>query len=126
MKSQSNFSNLSKNQINPVKIKTNNTSTLLSDVKSNRNKNKNISLIIRKNLLSITKEDIERSKQLLIKSYKEDIELEKLNTAHSLNIINSDIYNNDILELSSGEKLNLEYLKKKYANKDYSSSNLSD
>ena len=81
---------------------------------------------IRKNLLSITKEDLKHSNELFIKSYKEDIDFEKLKTNYSLNIINSKNKKDDILEINNEEELDLEYSKQKYAYNDCSSSNLSD
>ena len=68
-----------------------NHSILYSEIKSKKNVKKNTCSLIRKNLLAITKEDIKDSKELIIKSYKEDLDSAKLNTNHSLNIINTDV-----------------------------------
>ena len=118
------FSNFSENQTIPIKNKTDTINILSSKTKPKRNDDNNAYLIMRKYLLSITKEDIKDSKELFIKSYKED-DLEKLNTNHSLNIkAENDV--DEILEPDSDEKLDLELTKNKYADKNYSSSNMSD
>ena len=113
-----------KSQVIPKTIETNIISVSSQEIKSKQNNNKNKYSIIRKNLISITKEDIKNSKELFIKSYKEDLEI--LNTSHSLNIINTENSNDDNLELNSEEILDLEYSKNKYADKNCSSSNMSD
>ena len=124
------FHIFSESQTSSTKTKKNINTLLFSEMKpkgSEKSGTKNIFSIIRKNLISIAKEDIKDSKELIIKTYKEDLDLEKLKTTHSLNnIINSEIYNDDDFELNSEEKLDLEYSKNKYAGKDCSSSNLSD
>ena len=97
-----------------------------SEMESKRNDNKNTYSTIRKNLLSIVKEDLKNSNELVIKSYKEDIDFEKLKTTHSLNFINTEIDNDGIYEINSEEELDLEYAKNKYAGNDCSSSNMSD
>ena len=67
-------------------------------------------------------------KWFIIKSYKEDLELEKLVTNDSLNVVRTSNENNYnyIPELNSEDELDLVYLKDKYAGRDCSSSNLSD
>ena len=108
------------------KIKTDVNTNQFSDIKPKQKAKKKTCSLIRKNLLSIVKEDIKDSKELIIKSYKEDVNLEKLNTNHSLNIINTENYDDDIQEINDEEKLDLEYSKNKYAGKNYSSSNMND
>ena len=124
MKAENNFYDLLEKRTVSFKNETAINSIFLSEMKCKRSDKKNTS--IRKNLLSITKEDLKNSNELFIKSYKEDIDLEKLKTDSSLNIINSENKNDDILELNNEEELDLEYSKKKYAYNDCSSSNLSD
>ena len=124
MEIKHNFFNYPESQTISAKNKTDH-SILFPEIKPKKNYEKKTCSIIRKNLISITKEEIKDSKELVIKSYKEDLDLEKFDTAHSLNIINSENYD-DSPELNKEELLSLEYSKKKYANKDYSSSNLSD
>ena len=124
MKAENNFYDLLKKRTISFKNEKETNSFFLSEMKCKRSDKKNTS--IRKNLLSITKEDLKNSNELFIKSYKEDIDLEKLKTDSSLNIINSENKNDDILELNNEEELDLEYSKKKYAYNDCSSSNLSD
>ena len=126
MKDINKFFNFSKNQTISIKNERNTISIFFSEIKPKRNVNKNKYSTIRKNLLSITKEDIKNSKILFTKSYKEDLDLEILNTAHSLNFINTESYNNDILEPNNEEILDLEDSKNKYADRDCSSSNMSD
>ena len=126
MKVQNNFFKYLQNPTIPSKNRKDTNSSLFPEIITNRNDKKNTYSFIRKNLLLIAKEDIKDSKELIIKSYKEDLDLEQLNTNHSLNIINSDNYNDDILELSNEEELDLKYTKKKYADKNCSSSNMSD
>ena len=89
--------------------------------------NKKCSLI-RQNLLELTKNEIKQSNGFTIKSYKEDLELEKLATNDSINTFKVNNENNiyDTPELNSEEELDLAYSKNKYAGKDCSSSNLSD
>ena len=118
------FSNFSEIQTIPIKNKTDTINILSSKTKPKRNDDNNTYLIMRKYLLSITKEDIKDSKELFIKSYKED-DLEKLNTNHSLNI-KAENDDDEILEPDSDEKLDLELTKNKFADKNYSSSNMSD
>ena len=83
---------------------------------------------IRQNLLELTKNEIKQSNGFTIKSYKEDLELEKLATNDSINTFKVNNENNiyDTPELNSEEELDLAYSKNKYAGKDCSSSNLSD
>ena len=125
MENKHNFFNYPESQTISSKNKTDTHSILFPEIKPKKNYEKKTCSIIRKNLISITKEEIKDSKELVIKSYKEDLDLEKFDTANSLNIINSENYD-DSPELNKEELLSLEYSKKKYANKDYSSSNLSD
>ena len=93
--------------------------------KSNK---KNSYSLIRQNLLELTKNEIKQSNEFIIKSYKEDLELEKLVTNDSLNVVRTSNENNYnyIPELNSEDELDLVYLKDKYAGRDCSSSNLSD
>ena len=125
MKDINKFFDFPKNQTISIKNERNTISIFFSEMKPKRNVNKNKYSTIRKNLLSITKEDIKNSKILFTKSYKEDLDLEILNTTHSLNI-NTENYNHDILEPNNEEILDLEDSKNKYADKDCSSSNMSD
>ena len=83
---------------------------------------------IRQNLLELTKNEIKQSNELIIKSYKEDLEVEKLVTNDSLNVVRTNNENNiyHTPDLNSEEELELEYIKNKFAAKDCSSSNLSD
>ena len=126
MEFKNNFDKYPENQINSSKNQSDTHSILFSEIKSKQNIKKNTCPLIRKNLLVITKEDIQDSKELIIKSYKEDLDSAKLKTNHSLNIINPDIYNDDNLEINNDEELDLEYTKNKYADKNCSSSNISD
>ena len=113
-----------KSQVIPQTIETDIIPVPFSEIKQKQNDKKSKYSVIRKNLISITKEDIKNSKELFIKSYKEDLEI--LNTSHSLNIINTENSNDNNLELNSEEISDLEYSKNKYANKNCSSSNMSD
>ena len=124
MKVENNFYDILKKRTLSFKNEKDTNSIFLSEMKCKENDKKNTN--IRKNLLSITKEDLKHSNELFIKSYKEDIDFEKLKTNYSLNIINSENKNDNILELNSEEELDLEYSKQKYAYNDCSSSNLSD
>ena len=123
MKTKNKYFNFSGTKNIPIKNKIDIISIFSSETKPKRNDDKKAYSIMRKYLLSITKEDIKNTKQLFIKSYKEDIE--KLNTDHTLNI-NDENDDDDILEPNYGEKLDLEHTKNKYADKNYSSSNMSD
>ena len=125
MEVKNNFCKQSATQTTSLKNRTDTNSILFSGIKPKKDGKKNTCSLIRKNLLSIAKEDIKDSKELIIKSYKEDIDSAKLNTNQSLNIIN-DNYNNDVLDEKDEEELDLEYSKKNYADKNCSSSNMSD
>ena len=85
---------------------------------------------VRQTLLELTKNEIKQSNELIIKSYKEDLEIEKLVTNDSMDVIKTNNENDDDCnispELNSEDELELAYLKNKYAGKDCSSSNLSD
>ena len=83
---------------------------------------------VRQTLLELTKNEIKQSNELIIKSYKEDLEVEKLVTNDSLNVVRTNNENNiyHTPDLNSEEELELEYIKNKFAAKDCSSSNLSD
>ena len=126
MEVKNNFSKQSDTQTTSLKNRTDTNSILFSGIKPKKDGKKNTCSLIRKNLFSLAKQDIKDSKELIIKSYTEDLDSAKLNTNQSLNIINSENYNDDILEPNHEEKLDLEHTKNKYADKNYSSSNMSD
>ena len=127
MEVKNNFCKFTEIQTTSSKNKSDIHSISFSEIKREQNgKKKNTCSRIRKNLLEITKEDIRNSKELIIKSYKEDIDSAKLNTNHSLNNINANTYKYYSLEINNEEELDLEYAKNKYADKNCSSSNMSD
>ena len=126
MEVKNNFPNFHGSQIASAKNKIQTNSILFSEIKSKRNYKKNTYSAIRKNLISITKEDIKNSKELVIKSYKEDLDFDNLYTNDSLNIKKKKNNNDDNIELDNKEIIDLEYSKNKYADKNCSSSNMSD
>ena len=81
MKVENNFYDLLEKRTLSFKNEKYTNSIFLSEMKCKRNDKKNTN--IRNNLLSITKEDLKNSNELFIKSYKEDIDLEKLKTNYS-------------------------------------------
>ena len=124
MSIKNNFAKISESQATPKKIETGTISIFFSEMKPKRNDRKTKYSIIRKNLLSFIKEDFKNSKELSIKSYKEDLDLEKLNRTHYLFIINNENYNDNTLGFE--KKLDLEFSKIKYARNNRSSSDMSD